>query len=134
MTYFINDTIPFKFKVLAVAEPVSLDVSKKVLKFSFPDDCTEMFITENIVITNTGEMTAQLISRTWNVNDANGLHEKVRGLGVVAVPPDRMVALRLEVVLELVCHGLEVAVRGHHNGAAGVGPARLALEVVKPRL
>ena len=25
-----------------------------------------------ITVTNTGEVTAQLISRTWNVNDANG--------------------------------------------------------------
>ena len=38
-------------------------------------------------ITNTGEVTAQLISRTWNVNDANGHTEKVRGLGVVGQQP-----------------------------------------------
>lgn len=40
-----------------------------------------------ITITNTGEVTAQLISRTWNVNDANGHTEKVRGLGVVGHQP-----------------------------------------------
>jgi ApaG protein len=40
-----------------------------------------------ITITNTGEVTAQLISRTWNVNDASGLTEKVRGLGVVGHQP-----------------------------------------------
>lgn len=40
-----------------------------------------------ITITNTGEVTAQLISRTWNVNDANGHTEKVRGLGVVGQQP-----------------------------------------------
>lgn len=40
-----------------------------------------------ITITNTGETTAQLISRTWNVNDANGHTEKVRGLGVVGQQP-----------------------------------------------
>jgi ApaG protein len=40
-----------------------------------------------ITITNTGEMTAQLIARTWNVNDANGHTEKVRGLGVVGQQP-----------------------------------------------
>ena len=40
-----------------------------------------------ITITNTGEVAAQLISRTWNVNDANGLHEKVKGLGVVGQQP-----------------------------------------------
>jgi ApaG protein len=40
-----------------------------------------------ITITNTGEVTAQLIARTWNVNDANGHTEKVRGLGVVGQQP-----------------------------------------------
>jgi ApaG protein len=40
-----------------------------------------------ITITNTGEVAAQLISRSWNVNDANGHTEKVRGLGVVGQQP-----------------------------------------------
>lgn len=40
-----------------------------------------------ITITNTGEVAAQLISRTWNVNDANGHTEKVKGLGVVGHQP-----------------------------------------------
>jgi ApaG protein len=40
-----------------------------------------------ITITNIGEVPAQLISRTWNVNDANGHTEKVRGLGVVGQQP-----------------------------------------------
>lgn len=40
-----------------------------------------------ISITNTGEVPAQLISRTWNVNDANGHTERVRGLGVVGQQP-----------------------------------------------
>ena len=40
-----------------------------------------------ITISNSGEVAAQLISRTWNVNDANGHTEKVRGLGVVGQQP-----------------------------------------------
>ena len=40
-----------------------------------------------ITITNTGDIAAQLISRTWNVNDANGVTEKVKGLGVVGQQP-----------------------------------------------
>ena len=40
-----------------------------------------------IKVTNTGSVTAQLISRTWNVNDANGHTEKVKGLGVVGQQP-----------------------------------------------
>ena len=40
-----------------------------------------------ITITNTGDLAAQLISRTWNVNDANGHTEKIKGLGVVGQQP-----------------------------------------------
>ena len=41
----------------------------------------------SITITNTGNIAAQVISRSWSVNDANGLHEKVKGLGVVGQQP-----------------------------------------------
>jgi ApaG protein len=40
-----------------------------------------------ITVTNVGSVAAQLISRTWNVNDANGHNEKVKGLGVVGRQP-----------------------------------------------
>ena len=40
-----------------------------------------------ITITNTGEVASQVISRIWNVNDANGHTEKVKGLGVVGQQP-----------------------------------------------
>ena len=40
-----------------------------------------------ITITNVGAVSAQLISRTWNVNDANGHTERVKGLGVVGQQP-----------------------------------------------
>lgn len=40
-----------------------------------------------ITITNVGQVPAQLISRTWNVNDASGHTERVRGLGVVGQQP-----------------------------------------------
>lgn len=41
----------------------------------------------SITITNTGQVPAQLISRTWNVNDANGHTERVKGLGVIGQQP-----------------------------------------------
>ena len=63
ITYFINDSKAFKFRVQAQAEPVSLEVSKKALKFAFPDDYTEMSISESIVITNTGNALARF---KWN--------------------------------------------------------------------
>ena len=40
-----------------------------------------------ITITNIGDIPAQLIARTWNVNDANGHTERVKGLGVVGQQP-----------------------------------------------
>ncbi|MBI2745719.1 MAG: Co2+/Mg2+ efflux protein ApaG [Burkholderiales bacterium] len=40
-----------------------------------------------VTVTNTGDIPAQLIARSWNVNDANGHTEKVRGLGVIGQQP-----------------------------------------------
>ena len=53
---------------------------------SAPDEDQYVFA-YTITITNTGDVTAQLISRTWNVNDANGHTDKVKGLGVVGQQP-----------------------------------------------
>lgn len=53
---------------------------------SAPDEDLYVFA-YTITITNTGEVPAQLISRTWNVNDANGHTDKVKGLGVVGQQP-----------------------------------------------
>ena len=40
-----------------------------------------------IQIRNTGEATAQLISRHWVITDSQGLVQEVRGLGVVGAQP-----------------------------------------------
>ena len=53
---------------------------------SSPEDDLYVFA-YTITVTNTGDIAAQLISRTWNVNDANGVTEKVKGLGVVGQQP-----------------------------------------------
>jgi len=53
---------------------------------SNPDGGLYMFA-YTITITNVGNVAAQLISRTWNVNDAEGMHEKIKGLGVVGHQP-----------------------------------------------
>lgn len=45
------------------------------------------FFAYSITIRNTGRVAAQLIARSWNVNDANGHTEKVKGLGVVGHQP-----------------------------------------------
>ncbi|MDG5978044.1 CO2+/MG2+ efflux protein ApaG [Hydrogenophaga taeniospiralis CCUG 15921] len=40
-----------------------------------------------ITITNTGDVTAQLIARHWIIDDAQGHTEEVKGLGVVGNQP-----------------------------------------------
>lgn len=45
------------------------------------------FFAYTITIRNTGRVAAQLIARSWNVNDANGHTERVKGLGVVGHQP-----------------------------------------------
>ena len=40
-----------------------------------------------ITVHNTGEVAAQLISRHWIINDAQGRAEEVKGLGVVGQQP-----------------------------------------------
>ena len=40
-----------------------------------------------ITITNLGEATGQLLSRRWNISDANGHTEEVSGMGVVGHQP-----------------------------------------------
>lgn len=41
----------------------------------------------HIVITNTGNMPAQLISRHWIITEATGVAQEVKGLGVVGEQP-----------------------------------------------
>jgi ApaG protein len=41
--------------------------------------CFSYFVT----IENSGDVGAQLIARHWIIEDAKGLHQEVRGLGVV---------------------------------------------------
>ena len=48
----------------------------------------ELFVfSYTVTITNVGEVSAQLISRNWNINDARGHTERVRGLGVIGQQP-----------------------------------------------
>jgi ApaG protein len=69
-------------------------------KYQFRVEVTPQYIAEQsapeqglyvfaytVSIVNTGSMAAQVISRTWNVNDANGHTERVKGLGLVGQQP-----------------------------------------------
>jgi ApaG protein len=69
-------------------------------KYKFKVEVTPQYIAEQsapeqglyvfaytVSIVNTGSVAAQVISRTWNVNDANGHTERVKGLGLVGQQP-----------------------------------------------
>jgi ApaG protein len=52
------------------------------------DEADQRFVfAYTITITNTGEETAQLISRHWRITDANAQVQEVRGTGVVGEQP-----------------------------------------------
>lgn len=53
---------------------------------SLPDEDIYAFA-YTVTVTNTGDVTAQLISRHWIIEDARGRHEEVKGLGVVGKQP-----------------------------------------------
>jgi ApaG protein len=53
---------------------------------STPDESLYAFA-YTITITNTGDVTAQLIARHWIIDDAHGHKEEVKGLGVVGHQP-----------------------------------------------
>jgi len=66
---------------------LSVEVTPNYLpEQSSPQDNLYAF-SYTILIQNSGSIAAQLISRTWHINDAEGLHEKVKGLGVVGHQP-----------------------------------------------
>jgi ApaG protein len=66
----------FTCEVLPQYLPEQSDASDHVFTFSY-----------TVTITNTGDVTAQLISRHWHISDANGHNEEVKGLGVVGHQP-----------------------------------------------
>ena len=61
-------------------------VAQHIPEQSAPDDSIYGFA-YTVTITNTGQITAQLISRHWEIVDANGHVEEVKGLGVVGHQP-----------------------------------------------
>ncbi len=66
---------------------LSVDVTPHYLPDqSSPDENLYAFA-YTVVIHNTGDIATQVISRTWHINDAQGMHEKVKGLGVVGHQP-----------------------------------------------
>lgn len=65
----------------------SVDVRPQFIpEHSSPDEDKFLFA-YTVTIRNTGEVTAQLISRHWIITDANNKIEEVQGLGVVGEQP-----------------------------------------------
>ena len=61
-------------------------VARYMPEQSSPGDSVYGF-SYTVTVTNTGQVTAQLISRHWEIVDANGLVQEVKGLGVVGHQP-----------------------------------------------
>ena len=61
-------------------------VAQYIPQQSAPDDSIYGFA-YTVTISNTGQVAAQLISRHWEIVDANGHVEEVKGLGVVGHQP-----------------------------------------------
>lgn len=65
----------------------NIEVAPRFLAEQSAPERGQYVFSYTITITNVGEVPAQLISRTWNVNDANGHTERIKGLGVVGHQP-----------------------------------------------
>ena len=66
---------------------VAVSASVRYLPEQSDDKAGRYVFTYTINIRNTGNATAQLISRHWIITDAQGLVQEVRGLGVVGAQP-----------------------------------------------
>ena len=65
----------------------SVSVKTRYLAEQSDPDSSNYVFAYTITIKNTGQVTAQLISRHWIIVDANNHTQEVRGLGVVGHQP-----------------------------------------------
>lgn len=64
-----------------------INVATQFLADQSNPDNNEFAFSYTVTITNTGTLPAQLISRHWQIDDANGVRREVNGLGVVGHQP-----------------------------------------------
>jgi len=74
---------------MAEAKRYEIDVSSvtQYLPDQSDENASRYVFAYTITIRNTGNVTAQLISRHWIIRDAQGQEQEVRGLGVVGAQP-----------------------------------------------
>jgi ApaG protein len=72
-----------------VATPydIKVDVATQFVDKQSDPGAERYVFAYTITIRNTGNATAQLISRHWVITDSQGLVQEVRGLGVVGAQP-----------------------------------------------
>lgn len=72
---------------MAVSKNIKVTVSPKYLADRSEPDEDRYFWSYTIEIANDGDRTVQLTHRHWQITDANGHREEVRGPGVVGEQP-----------------------------------------------
>lgn len=73
--------------IMAAAYELTVSVRTQYLADQSEPDRSQFVFAYAVTITNTGQTTAQLISRHWVITDANNHIEEIRGLGVVGHQP-----------------------------------------------
>lgn len=76
----VNMTSMARYQFTCEVEPQYLSEQ------SSPDEAVYAYA-YTVTITNTGEVTSQLIARHWIIDDAHGRTDEVKGLGVVGHQP-----------------------------------------------
>jgi ApaG protein len=66
---------------------INISVKTQFLPDQSNPDANQFTFAYTVTITNAGAAPAQLISRHWVIDDANGLRREVKGLGVVGHQP-----------------------------------------------
>ena len=74
-----------------MTEPSKYRITVQAVSQYLPDQSDELdrryVFSYTVTITNTGEETAQLLSRHWVITDADAHVQEVKGLGVVGEQP-----------------------------------------------
>jgi ApaG protein len=67
--------------------PINVQVEPRFLADQSSQEDRVYTFAYTVTVTNTGKVTAQLISRHWIIDDASGERQEVKGLGVIGQQP-----------------------------------------------